>query len=424
MLRSFLDFSLFRRAMQDRHDAPALTPRVLRDRSPETRRVHETHPPKTLTAEICDWDQLAALSTAWADLYTRCLEPNIFLHPDFAIPALAYLRPKGLRIVAVFDGEGRSRRLVAVAPIIMPRLPFGVARGFLHKQTALGLPLVDQQLAAKVLATLLEAIKAHPFAPSALVFCEIPRDGATFRLLCDLLGGRLRVLADYERAALFLATAPGRINRKTKSRKNALRLLRRFSERGALSYRIWRDADVPAAMTEFLALEASGWKGTSRTALASAPGRTAFASEVAARFAPAQKLWLESLDLDGKPVAMGIMLEDHAGLYFWKTAYNEAFAPYSPGALFIRELTNRLGASRSVLKVDSCARPDHPMIDRLWPDRLAVADIGILLAPRARGMLALQVERVRRRGRAVLKTLLLRNSSGKAPIAETWRAHS
>src|SRR5579871_2519884 len=53
-----------------------------------------------LTTEIRDVAD-PELAAAWRDLYARCLEPNIFLDPDFARPALAYLRPRGLKMVAV-----------------------------------------------------------------------------------------------------------------------------------------------------------------------------------------------------------------------------------------------------------------------------------------------------------------------------------
>ena len=55
-----------------------------------------------LTAEIRDVAD-PELAAAWRDLYARSLEPNIFLDPDFARPALAYLRPRGLKMMAVFE---------------------------------------------------------------------------------------------------------------------------------------------------------------------------------------------------------------------------------------------------------------------------------------------------------------------------------
>ena len=35
--------------------------------------------------------------------------------------------------------------------------------------------------------------------------------------------------------------------------------------------------------------------------------------------------------------------------------------------------------------VDSCARPNHPMIDRLWPARLDIADLAMIDAGDLRG---------------------------------------
>jgi CelD/BcsL family acetyltransferase involved in cellulose biosynthesis len=375
-----------------------------------------------LTAEIRDVAD-PELATAWRDLYARCLEPNIFLDPDFARPALAYLRPRGLKMMAVF--EAGQRRLLALTPILPPKVPFGLARAYVHKQAALGLPLLDKGSAAAALAKLMDAIRALPGAPSALVFSEIPRDGATVKLLNELFGEnrRIHILGQYERAALFPGTEKA-IRHNAKARKNAGRLLRRLGEHGALSYRIARGTRVGAALTEFFALESSGWKGASRTALASAPDRAAFVKAMAESFASDGKLRIESLDLDGKPVAMGLLMEDASAGYFWKIAYDEAYAALSPGTLFVRELTGRLSAHRALRMIDSCAAADHPMIDHIWPERVAILDVGITQADDPRGRIAIAAESLRRSLRKSAKRLLRRNSSGKAPIAASWRARS
>jgi CelD/BcsL family acetyltransferase involved in cellulose biosynthesis len=375
-----------------------------------------------LTAEIRDVAD-PELAAAWRDLYARNLEPNIFLDPDFARPALAYLRPRGLKMMAVF--EAGRRRLLALAPVVPPKVPFGLARVYVHKQAALGLPLLDKGAAAVALAKLVDAIRALPGAPSALVFSEIPHDGPTFKLLNGFFGEnrRIHILGQYERAALFPATENA-IRHNAKARKNAGRLLRRLGERGALSYRIERGPQMAAALTEFLALESSGWKGASKTALASAPGRTAFVKAMAENFASDGRLRIESLDLDGKAVAMGLLMEDASSGYFWKIAYDESYSAQSPGALFVRELTGRLSAQHVLRTIDSCAAADHPMIDHIWPERIAILDVGISLADGPRGRIAIAAESLRRSLRTSAKRLLRRSSSGKAPIATSWRARS
>jgi CelD/BcsL family acetyltransferase involved in cellulose biosynthesis len=375
-----------------------------------------------LSAEIRDVAD-PELAAAWRDLYARCLEPNIFLDPDFARPALAYLRPRDLKMMAVF--EAGQRRLLALAPIVPPKVPFGLARAYVHKQAALGLPLLDKGSAAAALAKLVDAIRALRGTPGALVFSEIPRDGPTFTLLKELFGEtrRIHILGQYERAALFPATENA-IRHNAKARKNAARLLRRLGEHGALSYRIERGTQVAAALTEFLALESSGWKGASKTALASAPERAAFVKAMAESFARDGKLRIESLDLNGKPVAMGLLMEDASAGYFWKIAYDESYAAQSPGVLLVRELTGRLSAQRTLSAIDSCAAGDHPMIDHIWPERIAILDVGISLVDGPRGRIAIAAESLRRSLRKSAKRLLRRSSSGKAPIAGSWRARS
>ncbi len=374
--------------------------------------------------ELRQLDEMTPLVEAWRDLLRRSLKSNIFLDPDFALPAFTYLRPRNFRILFVFE-PGAKTRLLALMPLALPAMRFGLARVPVHKQAALGVPLLDRAQAALALEALLDAIRQLPAAPSALIFSDIPRDGATFRLLADRFAqrGGLRTFGEYQRSALFPA-ATAQVRRKTKARKNDSRLLRRLGEHGALSYRISRGVDAVGAMAEFLALEAAGWKGASRTALASTPERTAFARAVAEALAGSGRLRIESLDLDGKAVAMGLLIEDAGATYFWKTAYDEARAALSPGVLFVRELTNRLVAGGAFMKINSCAMPDHPMIDRLWPERIALLDIGIAVAPGLRARLAFAAEALHRFCRQAAKGLLLRNSSGKAPIAQTWRNRS
>ena len=62
------------------------------------------------------------------------------------------------------------------------------------------------------------------------------------------------------------------------------------------------------------------------------------------------------------------------------------------------ELTEALLADETVAFADSCATPDHPMIDHLWRERLAMADLMIALQPGVRFAMAGRMESARRRG--------------------------
>ena len=69
--------------------------------------------------------------------------------------------------------------------------------------------------------------------------------------------------------------------------------------------------------------------------------------------------------------------------WFWKIAYEEALARFSPGVMLATDVTEALLANPTVTRADSCAAPDHPMIDRLWRERLPLSDRLFMAAPDA-----------------------------------------
>ena len=67
--------------------------------------------------------------------------------------------------------------------------------------------------------------------------------------------------------------------------------------------------------------------------------------------------------------------------FYWKTAYDERFAAYSPGVQATLDLSRRLERDPGLSLVDSCAVADHPMIDRAWRDRIELVDLALSLEP-------------------------------------------
>ena len=67
--------------------------------------------------------------------------------------------------------------------------------------------------------------------------------------------------------------------------------------------------------------------------------------------------------------------------YTWKTAYDEEFARYSPGKLLMGELTEWHLDDANIVRSDSCAVPDHPIMSRFWEER---EDMGTLVDRPAR----------------------------------------
>jgi hypothetical protein len=129
-----------------------------------------------------------------------------------------------------------------------------------------------------------------------------------------------------------------------------------------------------------LQLEAMGWKGNRGTALAvSAKAQAALQAGLAAMHS-ANRLRFWRMELDGRPIAALFALVDDGEVALGKIAHAEDLARFSPGVQIIMQATQSLFDDETCIRADSNAMPGHPMIDRLWRDRLDCADL--LLAGR------------------------------------------
>jgi len=89
------------------------------------------------------------------------------------------------------------------------------------------------------------------------------------------------------------------------------------------------------------------------------------------------------LCVDGHAIAAVVILRSGPTAWCWKIAYDESRARFSPGVQVILDATAMLLADDGIRCVDSCASPDHPMIDHIWRERLVLADRLIGLEPGA-----------------------------------------
>jgi Acetyltransferase (GNAT) domain len=110
------------------------------------------------------------------------------------------------------------------------------------------------------------------------------------------------------------------------------------------------------------------------------------------------------LSLDGREIASVVLLRSGDRAWSWKIAYDEGMARFSPGLQAMTDLTAALLSDDTIRFVDSCAVPNHPLIDHLWHDRLAIADLMISLRPGGNFALACRMETVRRDSIAAART--------------------
>lgn len=326
-------------------------------------------------------------------LSARAIEPNVFFNPRFLAPAMPRLDDRDVRLAVIRDGdEGRSRlRLLVPFTVERTAPPFGapVLRTWSSPFGPLGTPLVDCDDPASVIEDFFGMLsRPHLKLPKVFVLPEVRLDGPFAALVgrhAEAHGLPLALANRIERPHLKAQVEADDYLRASLGGhhfRELRRLKRRLSERGRLDYTVARQPEeVRLAVETFLALEASGWKGRARTAMAIDRYRAAFVREAAQRLAGRDLCRVHQLSLDGRAIASLVVFVESGVAYTWKTAYDEAFARFSPGTLLMVEATRTLLDDPNVDIADSCAVPDHPVMSRLWRERRSLGTLVVGLTP-------------------------------------------
>ena len=160
-----------------------------------------------------------------------------------------------------------------------------------------------------------------------------------------------------------------------KKRKELRRQARRLA--GTADVRLSTVAEPAAvgdALVNFLTLEAGGWKGRAGTAAIADEAIRAFMTRAVMGLAAEGKAAIHRIMVGDRAAAAAIILKSGDRAWFWKIAYDETLARFSPGVLLAADITDALVADPAVTCADSCATADHPMIDHLWRERLKLSD--------------------------------------------------
>ncbi len=359
---------------------------------------------------------VTADAVAWADLAAVAAEPAPAATAEWLLPA-ASLLPEGERPFACAvtgaaeDGEGT--RLLAMAGLrLSSRLaPLGrLATSGWGRFHFSGAPLLPTGREEEALSALLE--KAAAAGAHGLELSSILHDGPVMQAALSVARARglpHACLAAWRRAALDATRSADdwwQNDISKHRRKEWRRLKRRLAEQGRLSFSSMRPCEpLQPWLDGFLSLEVEGWKGRAGTAIACDPALRRFVCAVARAFAERGNLRFWRLALDGEPVATLFAFVIGRRLWLGKMAYAESLARFSPGVLLMVEATRDILAEGGIGWADSCAVPDHPMIDHIWRQRQAMADVMIATplasARRARAMIA--AEQARRALRVRLK---------------------
>lgn len=326
-------------------------------------------------------------------LCARSLEPNVFFNPRFLAPAMPRLEDREVRLAIVRDGDDNRSRLRLLVPFSVEKptgaLGISIIRTWSSPFGPLGTPLLDRDDPEGVVGDFFDILaRPHLKLPKVLALPDIRLDGPVATMLTSIASARglpLEVMALAKRPVLE-SHLDGDTYLKAALRphhyREFRRMKRRLGEKGVLEHVVARsEEDVRNGLEAFLTLEASGWKGRQRTAMAVDRFRAAFAREAVNRLAERDMCRVHALTLDGEPIASLIVFVEGGVAYTWKTAYDEDFAEWSPGTLLMIEVTKQHLEDPNIEATDSCAVPDHPVMSRLWTERRQMGTLVIGMTP-------------------------------------------
>lgn len=321
-------------------------------------------------------------------LSNRAMEPNVFFSARFLAPAMPRIEERQVRIALIRDRKPNSSRMRLLMPFSIDKPGFAVGPSIIRVWSnnfgPLGTPLVDGEDAAETLDNLLEGLLRRELQlPTTLVMPDVRLNGTLVQMLKAVAIGRnlpVTVANPYERPMLHssqealdyltAAISPSHL-------REMRRQWRLLEKQGELVYNVARQpGEIHRRMEEFMAIEAAGWKGKKRSAMVLDRHHAAFAREAISNLAAVDAVRIHTIDLDGKAIASMIVLMMGGEAYTWKTAYNEEFARYSPGKLLMGELTEWQLDDANIVRSDSCAVSDHPIMSRFWRER---EDMGTLI---------------------------------------------
>jgi CelD/BcsL family acetyltransferase involved in cellulose biosynthesis len=308
---------------------------------------------------------------SWRELADSAVDPNPFFDPDFVLPAAQELRPGDLGILVVTEGGDWVCSLPVTRTRGWRRIPLTGLVAWNHLYCFLGTPLLRAGASDDAVARLLQEGGEHggSFLGLDLLGTDGPFGASLERAQAELHSHPVE-LTSFERATLERRPEQTYMALSAKHRRNFERLRRRLADELGAELELRDRSDDPAAWQEFLAVEASGWKGGEGTGTALATiGHGELFLEICRRLSPRGMLQLISAEAGGRTVAMLCSLISSGTAFTFKIASAADLLQYSPGVQVEILYLDRFHADSRLECADSCAVPGNAMINRLWPDR-------------------------------------------------------
>ncbi|GJL93643.1 MAG: hypothetical protein DHS20C05_00480 [Hyphococcus sp.] len=339
-----------------------------------------------LLTELVKPEDVHHIAGPWTELAEKALERNPFFEPWALIPALEQYADKHVRLACVWKGDDRSE-LMGIAPVRAmrgyARLPVGFWGTWRHPHCFYAAPLLHGDNAAAVAASMLDLLCDGEEARSFLRLFQLGVEGpvmAAFRHAARLKRRDYYCAGSYERAILHAGQSPSKYieqNIRKKKQKEFNRLRKRLSEQGPITFHQLTDKNSIQEWGKlFLDMEHRGWRGDEKSSLASSRADSNWFESVLTGAYTAGQLSFMRLDCGNQPIAMLVSF-GAADKFSIKICHDPAFSRYSPGVMIELEATKHLLNDHAFTFMDSCAAPDHAMINSLWPQRRRITGLNV-----------------------------------------------
>ena len=301
--------------------------------------------------------------------------PNPFVDVDFLRPAAACLpEAKGMRLF-VGEEDGDLLWLMPLVPTSnmggVPMLP-GLRNFF--ETNPLGQPLIVAGQESAAASALLRYLSDNRRAFWVRLMM-LDADDTFARTLIEA-GGHPFVDVG-ARGVVVRRPEPTYLSGHKRLKQELGRKRRSFERSSGTTLEVVDCSADPHAVDDFLALEASGWKGRAGSAFATKPGRAEFLKQMCGNFRESGRLRLYALRAGDQNLAMMLNLAGNDTLFDFAIAFDEKYAPLSPGLQLQVEGVQLFHDQPQFRLMDSCSDPGNAMANRLCPDRRSLVNVTI-----------------------------------------------
>lgn len=330
------------------------------------------------------WQEMIRDIDRWDELANYAAEPNPFYESWYLLPSLENFHAGKTISILRFTHQGQ---LCGLLPLVRQShygaWPLAHIGNWLHPNIFFGTPLVASGAENLFWRALFDWADANAGLSLFLHLDEIALTGPVYESMQSVLAadGRAWGIVERKERALLATDADAETylgeSLSTRSRKDLNRRLRKLSELGEIDFR-WETGSesLEQWIDDFLTLEASGWKGKAGSALNCDEATKSLFQASLTGAVSRERLVRLALCSNGKPIAMLSTFLTPPGAFGFKTAFDEDYARFAPGLLLEREFLNAPHRFE-IGWCDSCAAPDHSVMNRIWRERRSLGRVSI-----------------------------------------------